>query len=375
MKNEGMSPADGARRKRRILLSSVAVLCVVYIFAAARPLSREIHFVPGWTIDADKSTRTDRIASVEEKSEAKAEKKADLIPFKLGQLAGYFTKNGRIVSRVTFPYKAAVSRSFYSLYETHSNPIQIFSPDGEKIAQIEKTGFPFFDGDRIFLFLPGGGAFSSIARDGSVDWTYEGSSPVTAFSSSKSGILAGYADGTLISFDGGGKPLCTFFPGGSEIPVILGAAISNSGRLVAAVCGHDGQRMVLASLESGGAKVVFHKYFDEEVNTQMLVKFKSDDSQVYYSCSGGVGVLDCRTFRDTVIPISGTVLSIQEDEEGTAFVLSRDSDEYAVSVIESGGIYSGSFSFEARTAFMSVDSGSLFVGHDSKISRIDIEHK
>ncbi|MCR5125150.1 MAG: hypothetical protein K6B43_08160 [Treponema sp.] len=414
---------DAAKKRKRILVAVIVSLCVLYVLLAARPLSREIHFLPVWTIDADNSTRTERLSIQEMKDNAEKlvsemnkpasvevsetdSENADsenpenpesnavsqdgktsevdvvssakfdgAIPFKLGQLVGYFTKNGRMLSRVTFPFKASVSPSFYSVYETHSEKIEVHSPDGKKIAEINQTGFPYFADDKIFLFLPGGASFARIGSTGEVLWTYEGYSPVTAFSSSKEGLLAGFADGHLISFAPDGSVVFEFEPGGSTYPVILGAGISNSGKLIAAVSGHDNQRFVLAENMGGRAKVIFHKTFSREVTGQMVVKFKNDESAVYYGCSDGLGVVNCKSLKSTVVPLVGTILSIQEDNDGTIFVLSKDGNTYSVSVVEAYDVHSGSFSFEAETAFMSVRDGSLFVGHDSKISRIDIKHK
>jgi ribonuclease BN (tRNA processing enzyme) len=184
-----------------------------------------------------------------------------------------------------------------------------------------------------------------------------------------------YATFGWTPFDKDGNNVLEFVPGGSDYPVILGAGISNSGNYLAAISGHSNQRFVLAEKKGDRAKIIFHKEFDNELSRQMLVKFRQDESAVYYSCSDGLGVVNCRSLESSVIPLEGDILSIQEDEDGTVFVLSKDDSSYSVSVIEAYNVYSGSFSFDAEAAFMSVKDGSLFVGHDSKISRIDIQRK
>lgn len=398
MKNIENPMLDSAKKKKKILKIIISTCCVLYVIFAARPLSREIHFVPVWTIDADKSTRTDRIfdnlntsnAVSEESQEIKKDNNKNTIskeslnsaiPFKMGQLAGYFTKHGKMLSRVTFPYKASISSSFYTLYETNSDSVIIHSPSGEVISEIKQAGFPYFSDttenneNKIYLMLPGGAAFAKVGMDGSVKWLYEGHATITSFSTSESGILVGFADGILIAFDFEGKILFKFTPAGSKYPVILGSSISNSGKLIATVSGQDKQRFVLAKNKDGNLHIIFHKYLEKEVSEQMIVRFRKDESAVYYSCAGGLGVLNCKTYKDSLIRISGKILSIQEDEDGNMFVLSKDDGVYSVSVIEPFDIHSGSFSFEADTAFVAVKSGSLFVGHDSQISRIDIQHK
>ena len=61
---------DAAKKRKRILVAVIVSLCVLYVLLAARPLSREIHFLPVWTIDADNSTRTERLSIQEMKDNA-----------------------------------------------------------------------------------------------------------------------------------------------------------------------------------------------------------------------------------------------------------------------------------------------------------------
>ena len=79
---------------------------------------------------------------------------------------------------------------------------------------------------------------------------------------------------------------------------------------------------------------------------------------------------------NTEIPLEGRILSILESEDGKEiFVLSKEKNTYTVSVIESFDALSGSFSFQAESACISVKDSSLFIGRDGKISRIDIIHR
>ncbi len=367
---------DYGKKKRRIIIAIIILLCVLYIFFAARPLSSEIHFVPAWTIDVDKNSRNERVLERLQQEDGAAKLFVEAIPYKLGQTAGYFTKNGTVLSYFTFSYKAAVSEDFYTLYGTHSSDFPVFEKTGKESMRIKQTGFPYFSSSSLFLFLPGGASFSRIGYNGEAIWTHEGRAPITAFSSSEGGVLAGFADGRLVAFDGSdGSVLYSISPGGSEYPVILGAGISPSGELVASVSGQDKQRFVIAKKADGRADIIFHKYLENETNRQVIVKFSKNEESVYYSYADGLGIVNCKTFADSKIAIEGEILSIQEDEDGTAFVLSRDGGVFTVSVVEPFDVYSGSFSFEAEHAFIAVKDGSLFVGHDSKISRIDIKHK
>ena len=84
----------------------IAAFCFIYIILSARPLSTELHLKPEWT------------ESIQNVKPVIA--KEELIPFRLSQNIGYFTKDGRIVSCISFPFKATISGSRFSYYGADS---------------------------------------------------------------------------------------------------------------------------------------------------------------------------------------------------------------------------------------------------------------
>ena len=355
-------------KKKNLLIPLCIFIPVLYIILAARPLATELQFLPQWTIDAATPTY--------DKNDIPEGAFENAIPFKLAQTLGYFTPDGNILTTVTFPYKAALSPSHYALYGTNDKKIQVFNADGSKAGIIQHTGFPFFMEDKQYLFLPGGSSFSQLGKDGSVEWTYEGYAPLTAFSSSLSGCVAGFADGTITSFDNDGNIDQTFTPSGSTWPVILGAAISNSGDLIACICGQGEQRFIVAKKSAGHTTIIHHEYFEHDVTRQLLVKFSKDGKTVYYDSGDGLGVVDCTTGKSKKIKTAGTVLSIQESADSKAvFVLSRDGDTCAIQIIEPFATYAGVFRFTAQSAFIAVHGADLFVGHDNTISKLNVVHR
>lgn len=338
-------------------------LCAVYIVMAARPLGEEYQFVPEWRIDAG----TAPLSEPREGDEA--------IPFKLGQTIGYFTSDGRVTRTVSFPFKAALSERRYAPYNANSQSIKFFNPDGTEAGTLQGSGFPLFDGDRIFLFLPGGSSFAQLDETGAQIWRYSGVAPITAFDSSPCACVAGFADGTARVFSPDGNLLQEFAPGGSDIPVMLGAAVSPDSSMVACVSGLNRQRFVLAQKDGGQTKIIFHEFLGDGDALQRLVQFTADGGSVYYNYSGALGVLDIKSRRASHIPLDGQALSLQECGN-LRFVLARgEGKKHTVYAIEKFSSVIGSFSFDADRAFIRCDGGSLFVGKDSFISRIAIEKK
>jgi hypothetical protein len=360
-------------KKVKIIAPICTAFAILYIIIASKPLSPEIQFLPVWTIDLEAYTKGEEI-------EVSPEDFNNAVSFKLGQNLGYFTPEGKILSFITFPYKATISDTSYTLYGTSSDQMQINSPAGSEIGKIKVTGFPYFSEDRKFIFLPGGSSFSKLNEDGSVAWTREGFTPLTAFSSSKTGIVTGYADGSVIAFDTDGNITQQYQPGGSSYEVILGAAISETSRYIATLSGEGGQRFVISKKSDANygshTSIVFYKSMTEELNRQVLIKFTKDEKKVFYNNATGIGIVNTRNFRNTELPIKGRILSILESGSGKEiFILSKEGNTYTVSTIESFDAFAGSFSFDAESACIAVKDNSLFVGRDGKISRIDILHK
>lgn len=360
-------------KKLKIIAPICIALAIFYIIIASKPLSPEIQFVPVWTLDLESYTKGEAI-------EATPEDFKEAVSFKMGQNLGYFTPEGKLLSYITFPYKASVSDSAYTLYGTSSQEMQINSPAGAETGKINVTGFPYFMEDRKFVFLPGGSSFSKLNEDGSVAWTYEGFTPITAFSSSKTGIVTGYSNGSVIAFDNEGNITQQYQPGGSTYEVILGAAISESSKYIATLSGQGGQRFVISKKTSPNygshTSIVFYKSMTEELNRQVLIKFTKDEKKVFYNSATGIGIVNCRNFKNTEIPIKGRILSILESGTGKEiFILSKEENTYTVSAIESFDAFAGSFSFDADCACIAVKDNSLFIGRDGKISRLDIIHK
>lgn len=333
--------------------------CIVYLMLAARPLSDEYQFIPKWKLE----TSAQSLTGVPHDS--------DMLYFKLGQTLGYFTTDGKLASIETFPFKASISQHYYASYSADSSSVVFFTPDGNAAGTINESGFPFFDDSRIFVFLPGGSSFVQCTATGERAWTYEGTATITAFNSSAGGCVAGFSDGTVRAFSSDGMLTQEFSPGGSDYPVILGAAISSDGTMIATVSGQNQQRFVLTKKDSFQSKAVFHEFTTQRDVHQRLVQFSKDDSLVWYNFAGGLGIVHTQSGKHAKLALSGQAILLQETDD-LVFVLTKDNATYTVFVIEKFCTLLGSFSFDATTAFIRTDGDNLFVGKDATISHIEI---
>ena len=124
-------------KKSRLITPICIAFIIVYIIFAAKPLSKEIQLSPEWTLD----TEIEAVPDAEEKSKLDF---SAAVPFKLGQTLGYVSADGKLLNKISFPYKATVSQNSYAVYGTDSDKIDFFAPDGEKTGTIFQTGFPYF---------------------------------------------------------------------------------------------------------------------------------------------------------------------------------------------------------------------------------------
>lgn len=352
-------------KKVNFILPLCIAASALYIILAIRPLSKELHFKTVWTIDSTKVS-----SSLDDTPQE------DLIPFKAGQVLGYFSSKGKLHLLTTFPYKATVSQKDYSIYGTGDKSIEIFSNLGEKTGNIDLQGFPFFQNEKKYLMLPGGNSFAALNDSGQLLWKFENYVPITAFSTSPSAVVVGYADGSVITFDDQGKIESNFYPGGSKYPAILGVAVSDDASMTAAITGQENQRFVLAKKDGALTKILYHEYLESQTKRQVLIKFSLDSSHCYYAHNDCLGVFNLTTQKANHIPIQGQILSIQETaDKKSVFVLSKKDSLYSLTLLQNYDLYAGKTTFKAQNAFIIVKDNSLFVVKDSSISRIDIEYR
>ncbi|MCK9168859.1 MAG: hypothetical protein M0P01_00420 [Treponema sp.] len=338
------------------------LFCIAYIILAAHPLTTEYQFIPEWKIDINAQSIS---------SPDPAEKP---LYFHLGQTMGYFTGSGKIISLMTFPFKATISDSYFTSYTADSSSVKFYHADGSDAGTIEESGFPLFEENRIFVFLPGGSSIVQCNQDGSKNWQYGGTVPITAFDSSEAGCIVGFADGTVREISKYGKTLQEFVPGGSDYSVILGAALSSDGQTVATVSGQGRQRFVLAKKDGTHTKIIFHEFVGQNDPHQRLVQFSRDNNIIWYNFNGGLGIVDSNGRKHSHIPVKGQAISLQE-AGNMVFLLTKQNKTYTVYAIEKFNTLCGSFSFDAGSAFIRTDGNNLFVGKDTTISRITLEKK
>lgn len=336
------------------------LITIVYIALAAKPLTEEFQFTPIWKINISAP-----ITQTVEKDKKK-------LAFHLGQSVGYFTEDGEITLLKSFPAKADISDYYFAIYNSGAKNTEFFNNNGEIAGYIKAEGFPYFAEQIIYVFLPGGCSFSKCTQTGDIQWTYEGTIPITAFAANDNHTAAGFADGTIkVLNNADGQTEVNFAPGGSDYPVILGLDISSDGKYVASISGHKKQRFVLSRREGNQQKIIYHKFFENDLPYRTIVRFCKDSRRILYNFPQGLDIYDIEDKKSKFIDIKDKIISVKETDD-MIFLLSKEKKKYTVSLVDSTNTLEGSFSFTAESAFINTYDNNLYVGRDNSISRIKV---
>lgn len=348
--------------KLSIFLS--VLFLILYVILSAKPLSREYQFSPEWTISTSNPTAKD-VSSI----------KDNKLYFHLGQTIGYFTKNGEITLFKTFPGKVSISNSYYSIYDTDASKIEFYNNEDILTGKIQSEGFPYFVDNQIYVFLPGGSSFAKCKTSGDLQWTFEGTMPITAFTSNNDYTVIGLADGTITVLNNtNGITENSYEPGGSDFPVILGLDISSDSQYIASVSGRNQQRFVLTHREGNQQKVIYHKFLDSDSPYRTSVYFTKDNKRVFYNNKSTVSIYDIEKNKNYDLNIKDKVISIRENNN-FVYILTKNKNTYTVYLITNTNIIEGSFAFEAQSAFIQCDEDHLYVGKDTSISCLSINRE
>lgn len=337
----------------------IILISIIYILLAAKPLNKEYSFTPVWKIN----TANPVITESTDKPQSY---------FHLGQTLGYFDKDGNILHYKTFPAKVSISNYYYATYNSEANNTEFFNTDGSSAGIIEAKGFPYFVDNLVYVFLPGGCAFSKCSDTGKVLWTFESTFPITAFSAKEKYTAIGLSNGNIkVLNNETGSTEIDFAPGGSDYPVILGLDISDDGQYIASISGHNHQRFVLSHREENQPKIIYHRFFEHDSPYRTLVHFCKDNKRVFFNYYKGLGIYNIETKSERSLELNDKLLSIEETDDLT-ILMGKEKNTYTVSIIDNTDTLEGAFSFTADSAFLHAADNSIYLGKDNSISKLAI---
>ena len=354
------------KNKKKIAIPIFLILAflILYIIFSVTPTRTEIQFLPLWTLYVSSDVVTGEEQLIPE---------SHLVPFKLSDNIGYFDTQGNLVYKYNISQRFTISDNYFILYSNDSTSFNVQKQNGEVVLKKSFAGFPYLFEDKLFVFSPGGNTVSQFDLEGNLKFQYQSYAPLLSFSQGKDCSVLGFADGELCTIFPESDIKISTYPGGSDYQIIYGSDISDSGDLIACVCGYDKQRFVLYKRTGSQQKPIFHEYIEEQTTEPVEVFFTSDSKYAYYSSKNMLGIVDCTKLKSNHFSLDSKVLKITEIPDlNIVFVLSKSDENYKITMIEKASAVVGEYSFDAKEAFINSYENLLFVGADDEISCLEI---
>ena len=207
-----------SKKKRKGLITVIAVIFFVYYFVAARPVPRETILTPKW------------ITSLEAEDPVllgKADSKNHIFPFTLGYRFGYIDSSGQFAINKIKTGNIDLGENMWTEYPPEPSDIEIKNIAEETIINIENTrGYPVLLDNRIFILGSEQDSLSEIDANGNVKWSYEFASILIDMDAAAGLVVAVSIDGIVEILDSEGNRIYFFQPRGSRLEAICGCAIS-----------------------------------------------------------------------------------------------------------------------------------------------------
>lgn len=358
------------KTKKKIIISALGIFFILHNFFAVKTIHSDFYFDPQWTISLPNELQNSRDSL---NTENILENLENIEGFFIDNTYGYFLPDGTLISSTPTDNYLTISTFGFVEYKKDATEFIVYNPNKEILCTISDIGFAHLVHDKVYIFHPGGDSVSLYSLEGEKLWKKEHIAPITAFNSIERATVLGYADGKLLCIDLNGNELVSFYPGGSDYPIILGAALSSDASMLACVSGINPQRFILIKIEKGQFKVVMHQYLEKNSRRQLYVSFNNSGNYLFFETEDQLGFVNCKNYTLNFSPIKGKIISAgQNSLDSLLVVLSKDHNSFVLAAYETPNYLLASSNIYAQEAFLIQQKDSLYLGTDSSISKINI---
>ncbi len=356
-----------AEKKRTNWIFLGALVFIVYTFFASLPIPGESVLTPRWIAPLESGASIPLGASTPPSPDGHT-------PFRVGARFGYFDGQGRFALNRSTDGNLSFDADRWTEYEAAPDNIEIHSiRDKAQVILQNPKGYPVLMDDRIFVVGSEQSDLSSWDTDGSMRWKYDFPAPITSLDAAAGFVLVGCLNGALELIDQAGREVYAFEPGGSRIPIILGARISEDGKRLAVISGIDPQRFLILERFGESYKVVYHEFIGDGFRRPVYISFIDRGKTVAFERSAALGLYEIGSRSSNRIPIDGRIIGMEEDGSmGQLFVLSAGSERKSLVGIKLPDRVSIEASFRSDTTFISREDKSLYIGGDGMLAAFDI---
>ena len=357
-----------AKGERKWWLIICLLLFAIFLFAAPYRIREETVLDSRW------------ITSLESESLAEpGSLSEEFVPFILGDRFGYIGQNGRFAINQTLNAYVSMSETYWAQYEPLPFNMQVMNLQNESIFVFEQPwGYPVFLDNRIYIVGSEQNSITLISQGGEELWTYDFPAPLTCIDAHGGYFLGGTLDGTVILLNSLGSPVfIPFEPGGSNLSVILGCAISKDASRLALISGIDEQRFLLMERAGDNYRVVYHEFLGSGFRRPVHISFADDDSKIIFEREGGLGIYSIGSRRSINLSLEGEIVTLDNSgEDGFLFLITSQSqnDKRLVTIKYPGHVVSQA-PFKSDNTFLARRGSKIYLGGDTAIALFEIERQ
>ena len=358
-----------SRKKRPARVFFVALIVIVLYFALfPYPLGREIVARPVWSV-----TLPDPAAPP---APSPDNAKTIAVPFQLGELFGYASPDGSILHAEKTLFRVALSQAGFVNYTRLGTNWILQDARGARVLSFSGQGYPLLssDGARIFIVKADLSGIIELDRTGEAAWSRDFPALMTSASIPGDSLLIGLLNGTLLLLNGKGSPVYEHAVGGSRLPVILGAAISPDGSLIASVSGIAPQLLTVLRRQGQGFGEMDREVLVSDFRREVRVSFSPDSRYLFIEGERAMGLFDPAAPRLAWLPLQGAISDICFPGGGRlTAVAARDGSVVELRILHPFTAPIMKETFSAQQLFLGTVEGDLLVGMDGRLLRIGLE--
>jgi len=360
-----MTEGDGRRSAVTILIAILAL--VSYFFVCPEPLSKELSAIPRWKSILPATGGEFRPNGLPAESPEIRQ-----IAYSTSGRFGYFLSDGTVAFMTEATGNFAISDAMYITIPGNGSSGVLRTSGNKEINAIKEIS-PFFSSNRLFSAKADGTGVASFDDGGNLKWSYIFPCQLSAFASNGELSVGGTIDGWLEGIDNDGKKIFSFSPGGSRLPVVLGTAVSGSGKWIAAISGIDRQRLIVLGRGGADYRVASHRYLESDYREPVRVVIMDDDTHVLYRRDDGVGVWSVDGKVDAVLPVIAEDFDVSIDaSHGVALLTARQGKTKSVTVFRTPSTLIGTISLPDTSEYIRILGSSIYVGSRTWIARLDV---
>jgi hypothetical protein len=361
--------AFSVRKKRPARVFFLALIAIILYFAFfPYPLGREIVAKPVWAVALPDP------ASPQAQTPAGSMTIAS--PFQLGDLFGYATASGGILHEEKALFRVALADAGFVNYTRLGTNWILQNVRGARVLSFSGYGYPFLsrDGGRIFIVKADLSGLIELDRAGDVLWSRDFPALMTSLSIPGDSLLVGLLNGTLLLLNGRGVPVYEHSMGGSRLPVILGAAVSTDGSLLASVSGIAPQFLTVLRRQGTGFGEIAKEVLASDFRREVRVIFAPDSRYLLFEGERAAGIFDPAAPRLAWVPLPGALSDVSFPGGGRlTAVAARDGALVELRILRPFTAPILKETFSANQLFLGTVEGDLLLGMDGRLLRIGLE--